>query len=524
MSKLSLVALAFAVWCLVVQPVRGQMVNDLLPNLQDPVKRLLTGSPEESRAAVAALKALGPKAEPAIPVIISSLTTSRNPYSIRDVLVGLGDPAHEALAKAMNEQPKLKTNFMIETLIMFKNPKDLDLFRAGLKDGNVYSRNDCAYGIAEIASVGDASAAIPDLIALLDDYQGCVVETYSSKTITVRDMAALALSRIGAPAVEALQKISKDNTSPLRRGALYGLSKMHDPGAFDRQAKALKSSNPQERSAAAAALGELKDGRAFDPLVALLKDPDPRVRSNAAVALGTLGDKRASEPLLELTKDSSPLAQSGALRALGQLKDPAAAEVALGALQEKDRNLQAAAIQVLGDLAEPRAVKPLVALLREAADETKQLPGDPDRVVAALVKIGKPSVEPLIELCQAQSLMPPAPTPNRFYGSYRPPYAIIALGKLGDKRATEPILVHLQAKRWVGPCFDALAALKDPRAVETLIRLMDTYAIGPGGLDTQFEQALSACAGTPSVHGRPSWRKWWEENRAKFTKDESPKN
>lgn len=87
---------------------------------------------------------------------------------------------------------------------------------------------------------------------------------------------------------------------------------------------------------------------------------DFHVREDAAKALGGIGDSRAVEPLI----------------------------IALA-----DRYAKLDAIGALGNIRDPRAVQPLIALLEKEADG-----GLWTDCIKALVKIGAPSVEPLIVL------------------------------------------------------------------------------------------------------------------------------
>jgi len=69
---------------------------------------------------------------------------------------------------------------------------------------------------------------------------------------------------------------------------------------------------------AALALGKIGKP-AVEPLIAALKDKDSRVRYSAAWALGKIGDKRAVEPLIAALKDKDSTVRRDAAWALTKI-------------------------------------------------------------------------------------------------------------------------------------------------------------------------------------------------------------
>lgn len=117
-------------------------------------------------------------------------------------------------------------------------------------------------------------------------------------------------------------------------------------------------------------------------------------RKSAAIALGEIGDVRAVEPLCTtLTMDTEgneqDIVRRAAITALGKLRDNRAVEPLISTLENRiDENRKFAA-EALGQIGDSRAVVPLISKLLN------------DVLVAhtaalALIKIGEPSVEPLI--------------------------------------------------------------------------------------------------------------------------------
>ena len=161
------------------------------------------------------------------------------------------------------------------------------------------------------------------------DVNGLIKALRYRKDKGVRQAAAEALVKIGAPAVEPL-------------------------------IAALKDQNSWARAAAAQALGKIKDRRAVEPLSAALGDERSDVRQAAAKALDHLGWKPAQdesagwywmakhdwdkcvalgalamEPLIAALKDENEYVREAAARTLGEIKDPRAVQPLIDALQDK---------------------------------------------------------------------------------------------------------------------------------------------------------------------------------------------
>jgi HEAT repeat protein len=110
------------------------------------------------------------------------------------------------------------------------------------------------------------------------------------------------------------------------------------------------------------ALGKIRDGTAVEPLIAILRNNDGRVCREAVDALDAIHDIRAVEPLIAVIADKG-----------GSVCDNT--------------------VEALGNFGDERAVEPLVAVLTETRYS----------VMEALVKIGKPSVEPLIKALKSNN-------------------------------------------------------------------------------------------------------------------------
>ena len=206
----------------------------------------------------------------------------------------------------------------------------------------------------------------------------------------------------------------------------------------------------------------------------MLDDRDKEVRRAAVFALGRFGREEAS------------LTEQPLIKALG---DP-------------EEDVRMAAIRALGNAGDEEAVAPLVELLHpETSDLSGNLSGDSagsdedvreagsvkladwyvkKEVMSSLVDIGDPgAVEPLILLLG-----------DEYYKIRR--FAAEGLGKLGDRRAVEPLLKALETERESEVRVAevrALGELGGPEAIEGLRRIsvdMEEYR----NVRTAAEEAL----------------------------------
>jgi HEAT repeat protein len=243
-----------------------------------------------------------------------------------------------------------------------------------LKDKDPKVQYDAAEALGEI---GDNRAVEPLTTALKnDEFSG------------VRWKAAEALSKIGAPAVEAL-------------------------------IGALRHDDDDVRWKAAIALGEIGDPRAIEPLIILLCDEDRFVKSHAALALGAIGEP-AVNPLLRALREGDGNLRWGAAIALGKIRDPRAIEPLIRALADKYENVRAESasslaaigkpalgpllrflkfsdgperlevVTTLGELHDTDAIQPLIQMLENADDDERKAIAD------ALDAILIPTTEPLV--------------------------------------------------------------------------------------------------------------------------------
>ena len=196
-------------------------------------------------------------------------------------------------------------------------------------------------------------------------------------------------------------------------------------------------------------------------------------------------------------------------KSIAKMKDAYDISGLVRLLNHRDPDIQYHAVEALGEIGDAGAVEPLITLLKH-----DEMSGVRWKTAQSLVKIGAPSVEPLISVLQHSD------SDVRWK-------AAIALGEIGDLRATEPLIRQLSDsdrfvksrtahalgmmgapvirplirilrqgdgnQRWGAAI--ALGRIKDPQAVEPLIlALADKYE------NVRAEAAASLAAiGTPAI-------------------------
>ena len=154
---------------------------------------------------------------------------------------------------------------------------------------------------------------------LVEPLIGCLKDGDS----VVRQEAAIALGKIGEPAVEPLIGCLKDDIWYVRHQAAIALSNIGDKRAVEPLRERSKTDEEwRVREQAAITLGEIGDEKAIEPLFECLKDEYRDVRREAAIALGNIGDERAVEPLRERSKtDEEWRVREQAAIVLGKIGD-----------------------------------------------------------------------------------------------------------------------------------------------------------------------------------------------------------
>jgi HEAT repeat protein len=258
-----------------------------------------------------------------------------------------------------------------------------------------------------------ATSAVPSVFPLLDDPNARVVQAAigAIQSLGSREASKLALAAAGSDkptvrraALRILAYFGDDAALPVflralddadprvRDTALGGLAVLEDAAALDALLEAARSPSAGTRSAAIRALGRRSqsDDRARACLLAALGDAEPWVRYYACQALGRLRAEGALVAIVPLLGDPAGQVRVAAIEAISHFRTPAASRALIQAVSGEDADVRRAALVGLGFLALPD----VLPTLREAAAS----PDPATRLVAvsALAHTDSPESLPLI--------------------------------------------------------------------------------------------------------------------------------
>ena len=243
------------------------------------------------------------------------------------------------------------------------------------------------------------------------------------------------------------------------------LGGLKDSRAVEPLIHLLKSEDWWDREAAANALGEIGDTRALQPLFDVIKN-DKDVSNTAKEAIEKIekAQKKKDEILSLISKIKD--ADIDAIKRAGEIGDKRAVKSLIAMLNNRDDNVRIVATEALGNIADAEAIPALRKMLdrsvsswpvEEAVIEALAKIGGKESAEAllenrflrpiytggrstiemrpgvtmhALIKIGRPAVEPLLKVLTAN---------DHTYGSLEMENIILTLGSIGDERALEPL-------------------------------------------------------------------------------------
>jgi HEAT repeat protein len=216
------------------------------------------------------------------------------------------------------------------------------------------------------------------------------------------------------------------------------------------------------RGFSAEALGIIGDERAVIPLILTLDDESSEVRWKAAEALGNLGDGDAEEALiLILENDPDADVRKYAAGSLGKIGGENSVESLIAALNDKEWPVRKNAVTSLGQIGDERALKPILKSLEDEDTDVKR------QSIHALEKMKKSAFKPLLKKLYDVNWQ------NRAM-------AAEALGRIGDKRAVEPLSKALSnsrvrdENRYVrGKAAEALGRIGSAKAVPYLEKALN---------------------------------------------------
>jgi HEAT repeat protein len=229
--------------------------------------------------------------------------------------------------------------------------------------------------------------------------------------------------------------------------------------------------NLNNYSSAVKALGEMKDPRVVDYLIAALNNPNMNVRRNAATMLGMIKDLRAITPLIAALDDSHSWVREDAIFALSKIKDPRVITPLIAALNDSDGSVRGAAGRALRDIKDPRIIKEICFTVKSKPSHAR-LSGSMaalDYILWEFPHVKKDIDEGVDAECVIYMLK------HALSEDFDKRRAAEILGGLKDPRAVEVLIALLNDENLKvrKASTKALGEIKDPHAVEPLIKLLD---------------------------------------------------
>ncbi len=392
------------------------------------------------------------------------------------LIQALNDKSWYVLEKVIEALGNLREEMAVEHLI---KALGYALHEFGSDPYSITRRN----AAEALGKIGDVKAVTPLIQALKDD------------SLEVRKQAKKALVMIGKPAIEPLCLGLKDEVSIIRLAvaevldqlewkpindterAHYLIAKKKWDDIIELRERAIEAliqtplRDEDEEIQQKAVETLIKIGEpVVNPVIQALKEDNWIVRLNAAKVLGRIRDARAVPFLISAYEPLGPLAMvdldgqneiSEALMSIGEPSIEPLIQFLESCEIYEHNSIREGILQALEKIADPRTVGILITSLKREMNVPQKIAKE------ALIKIGKPSVEPLIQVLHEHSSMSVRDTDIR-------KSVVEALGRIGDKRAVKPLFQFLkdEDKSIRYAVDEALKKIGDAGVVEPFIQIL----------------------------------------------------
>ena len=339
-----------------------------------------------------------------------------------------------------------------------------------------------------LAGRGDRELVGSLLLALRDGHRDFGVLSSALSLLALSDID------IVGPLVDFL----RDPDSNLRLQAALALGDRPDPRATSALLAALRDVDPNVRFHAIEALGRLRAADAVDALLAVAESRDFFLAFPAIDALGRIGERRVARRLVPLLEDA--MLRPAVAEALGVVGDASVVPAVVALLDQPDAPVDAIvrSLRALRDRAEGNGGAPAIAEGVRAAmtatgtqrllDAIGESGVDPEALAIVVAWLRGPAVDRALTRLLGDSQARPAAIEALIAtGSHVVEVlihelgaedlevrqaAVVALGRIGDPRATLPLLEKLTDEELVVRIAEALGRLRDGRAFEPLLELI----------------------------------------------------
>ncbi len=424
-------------------------------------------TPGQTRAAMLEVLAVykDPQKIPKLMAIALAVGGAMGNADVETQLSELGAPAARALIESLEKDcdPSDSGGYTswVGNTLAFMQASAFPFFVAALRNGN---------RCQQIAAEEGLQRAYAEPAQGLTNAPPTTMETIAG---LLAGVATPRVSRFMRAAVHApnseIQRIARHYLS-LQETSAASNSEDQDAEAL----RALHSTDPAMRIEGAKALSQADDALKTSPiLVKALHDSDAKVRAAVAAALGQLNgysndprnerdrDVSCVAALAEALHDADPSVRAAAARSIADIRssDPKTAQALRAALKDSDETVVAQAVAAFMGLPDPAAAAMLADVYR-AEHKDPHLKGN---VLSALAFICDPISQPVF--------IDAIGSGNAYERDEAVLGLLCTLKKEPNPDAVEPLL-KLLATQSTYSVIHAVGATRDPRAYETLLRLL----------------------------------------------------
>jgi len=208
------------------------------------------------------------------------------------------------------------------------------------------------------------------LVSLVDQLESIEKELNSFNQDT-SDMSFIKMNEIKAQLIELLTEAIKSQNDEIRRGAAYGLSKIHDTGVIPALTEAMKDNDDMVRSWAAEGLGATKDKTIIPLLVKAMCDDSAYVYYSACTSLKKFDCDDLWDVLKRELVIARPLAKKRIIKLLGELKEVRALDFIIDMTLDEDANIRYECVEALRKIGDTKSIEILLKCLDDESKDVK---------------------------------------------------------------------------------------------------------------------------------------------------------
>jgi len=280
-----------------------------------------------------------------------------------------------ALTEALSDYDWMLQKEAAFALGKIKNRRAVKALIKSLESDDYELRREAAWALGEIKDL----SSIDSLITHLADKD-------------IQHECALALSKIGKPAINALIESLKNNNEEVRVWSSAVLGKINDIRSFEPLFEALHDESVKVRNRAKNSLSKIKHTSAIEYLIANLDNEQASEEAcSILIIIGepavdqlidslAVHDKHTNQYIIEILSaigddavfklsqglySQNPVVRASCAKALGSIKDTRAVTHLIKTLTDSDKKVRTRSAEALGEIQDPRAIKPLKKALRD---------------------------------------------------------------------------------------------------------------------------------------------------------------